>query len=70
MEERTRTILPAMLEIMVIFEALLAKGVLTYLDMQEAIARCREDLPSNPIYDKHLDIIEQKYQLGRYRSPG
>lgn len=69
MDERTSTILPAMLEIMVIFDALHAKGLLTYLDVQEAVARCRASLPKDAIYDAHLNIIEQKYQAGRYHSP-
>lgn len=69
MDDRTATVLPALLEIMVIFDALQVKGLLTNLDMQEAIARCRADLPPGAPYDALLNVMEQKYQGGAYRSP-
>jgi hypothetical protein len=69
MDDRTLAVLPALLEIMVIFDALQAKGLLTYLDMQEAIARCRSDLPPGAPFDTLLNVMEQKYQAGAYRSP-
>lgn len=59
----------AQLEILVLFDALHSKGVLSYGDIQEAIARCRDDLPAGEPYKSLLNIMEQKYQGGRYQSP-
>jgi hypothetical protein len=61
--------LDAKLEILVVFDALFAKRILTYADMHEAIARCREGLPTGEPYKSLFNIMEQKYQHGPYQSP-
>jgi hypothetical protein len=60
------------LNFQIMFDALMNKGVIDYAAMQESIARVRDSFPPQAyepwIRDK-LNIMEQVYQPGTYRSP-